>query len=79
MKKHLQYQHIYRYLLKSGNLYRVCGRNAKITSASVASEYSSESRGEVKRAVLVRLMAELDSGKSRDRAGYGRREGVVWS
>lgn len=48
------YQHIYRYLLKSGKFYStdsVCGRNAAITSASIASEYSSEGRSDVKRLV----------------------------
>ena len=52
----LQYQHIHRYLFKSHKSYSVecCGRNAVITSASDASENSSEGHCEGKQSMQWR-------------------------
>ena len=67
----LQYQHIYRYLFKSHKSYSVecCGRNAMITSASDASENSSEGHCEEKRPMQRR--AKQSEGRWRGRPATG--------
>ena len=64
----LQYQHIYKYLFKSHSV-ECCGRNAMITSASDASENSSEGHCDGKRS--MQRQAKQSEGRRRGRPATG--------